>query len=79
MKPTIKPQNPCFSSGPCAKHPGFSLDELNDAPLGRSHRSSLGKGKLAESIPQITLWVLCLPRILEPLKWQCGRFWGREE
>jgi len=50
MKPTLKPKYPNFSSGPCAKHPGFSLDELNDAPLGRSHRSSLGKAKLAESI-----------------------------
>ena len=60
MKPTIKPQNPCFSSGPCAKHPGFSLDELNDAPLGRSHRSSLGKGKLAESINR-TKEILGLP------------------
>jgi phosphoserine aminotransferase len=50
MKPTIKPKSPNFSSGPCAKHPGFSLDELKDAPIGRSHRSSLGKSKLAESI-----------------------------
>jgi phosphoserine aminotransferase len=50
MKPTVKPNSPNFSSGPCAKHPGFSLDELKDAPIGRSHRSSLGKSKLAESI-----------------------------
>jgi phosphoserine aminotransferase len=50
MKPAIKPKCPNFSSGPCAKHPGFSLDELKDTPLGRSHRSSLGKAKLQESI-----------------------------
>lgn len=60
MKPTIKPNNPNFSSGPCAKHPGFSIDELKDAPLGRSHRSSLGKGKLAESIDR-TKKILGLP------------------
>ena len=60
MKPTIKPNNPNFSSGPCAKHPGFSIDELKDAPLGRSHRSSLGKGKLAESIER-TKQILGLP------------------
>jgi phosphoserine aminotransferase len=60
MKPTVKPVSPNFSSGPCAKHPGFSLDELKDAPLGRSHRSSLGKGKLAESIER-TKKILDLP------------------
>jgi phosphoserine aminotransferase len=60
MKPTVKPTSPNFSSGPCAKHPGFSLDELKDAPLGRSHRSSLGKGKLAESIDR-TKKILDLP------------------
>ena len=49
-KPTIKPKNPNFSSGPCSKHPGFTLDALKDAPLGRSHRSVLGKSKLQESI-----------------------------
>lgn len=60
MKPGLKPKYPFFSSGPCAKHPGFSFDELKDAPLGRSHRSSLGKGKLAESINK-TKKILGLP------------------
>ncbi|MGD8538256.1 MAG: phosphoserine transaminase [Candidatus Aminicenantes bacterium] len=60
MKPTVKPTSPNYSSGPCAKHPGFSLDELKDAPLGRSHRSALGKGKLAESIER-TKKILDLP------------------
>jgi phosphoserine aminotransferase len=50
MKPTHTPHNPCFSSGPCAKRPGWSLDALNDAALGRSHRAKLGKSKLAEVI-----------------------------
>jgi phosphoserine aminotransferase len=50
MKPTQTPKNPCFSSGPCAKRPGWSLDALRDAALGRSHRAKLGKSKLAEVI-----------------------------
>lgn len=49
-KPTIRPNNPNFSSGPCAKRPGFSLDALNDACLGRSHRAKPGKAKLKEVI-----------------------------
>ena len=50
MKPNKKPVRPCFSSGPCAKYPGYTLEVLKDAPLGRSHRSALGKAKLQESI-----------------------------
>ncbi len=50
MKPTAKPTNPCFSSGPCAKRPGWSLDALKDASLGRSHRAKVGKAKLKEVI-----------------------------
>ena len=60
MKPTTKLKNPCFSSGPCSKHPGFSLDKLKDTPLGRSHRSALGKAKLKESISR-TKEILGLP------------------
>jgi phosphoserine aminotransferase len=60
MKPLVKPANPNFSSGPCAKHPGFSLDSLKDAPLGRSHRGALGKSKLEESIRR-TKEVLGIP------------------
>lgn len=50
QKPGIRPQNPNFSSGPCSKHPGWSLENLKDATLGRSHRSKLGKGKLHQVI-----------------------------
>jgi phosphoserine aminotransferase len=50
MKPTQKPKNPCFSSGPCAKRPGWSLDALKAAAAGRSHRAKIGKAKLAEVI-----------------------------
>src|SRR5580700_7697073 len=50
MRPTILPKNPCFSSGPCAKRPGWSLDALKDAAVGRSHRAKIGKTKLADVI-----------------------------
>lgn len=50
MKPTTKPANPCFSSGPCAKRPGWSPDALKGAALGRSHRAKVGKQKLKEVI-----------------------------
>ena len=50
MKPTVKPSNPCFSSGPCAKRPGWELSALKDAALGRSHRAKIGKAKLKQVI-----------------------------
>jgi phosphoserine aminotransferase len=49
-KPARRPRNPCFSSGPCAKRPGWTLDALGGAALGRSHRSAAGKAKLGEVI-----------------------------
>jgi phosphoserine aminotransferase len=48
--PATRPANPRFSSGPCAKIPGFSLEMLSDAPLGRSHRAAVGKDKLKAAI-----------------------------
>ena len=48
--PATRPANPRFSSGPCAKIPGFSLNMLADAPLGRSHRATVGKAKLKAAI-----------------------------
>jgi phosphoserine aminotransferase len=50
MKPTERPRSPFFSSGPCAKRPGWSVDALKGAALGRSHRSKLGKAKLQDAI-----------------------------
>lgn len=58
--PALRPANPRFSSGPCAKIPHYSLDMLADAPLGRSHRAAVGKSKLAEAI-DLTAAVLGLP------------------
>ena len=49
-KPNIKPYYPYFSSGPCAKPPGWSLDKLKNATLSRSHRSKIAKDKLEEVI-----------------------------
>lgn len=48
--PTIRPKNPNFSSGPCAKRPGWTVEALNDTPFGRSHRAKIGKAKLTEAI-----------------------------
>ena len=45
-KPTTKPQDPNFSSGPCTKFPGWSVDKLVDAAVGRSHRAKEPKAKL---------------------------------
>jgi len=60
MKPTTKPNNPCFSSGPCAKRPGWTLDALQGAFLGRSHRHKTGKARLAEVIAR-SKKVLAMP------------------
>lgn len=49
-KPSVKPKNPCFSSGPCAKRPGWSLDALSNAMLGRSHRAGPLKAQLKDCI-----------------------------
>ena len=50
QKPGVRPANPCFSTGPCAKRPGWSFDVLKDAFLGRSHRHGTAKAKLNEVI-----------------------------
>ncbi|ERL46258.1 Exodeoxyribonuclease 7 large subunit protein [Candidatus Micropelagos thuwalensis] len=50
IKPETSPANPDFSSGPCAKRPGYDLTHLNNAVLGRSHRSKPGKSRLLEAI-----------------------------
>jgi phosphoserine aminotransferase len=49
-KPDLRPHNPRFSSGPCAKRPGWTLDALSGAMLGRSHRAKDPKAKIAEVI-----------------------------
>jgi phosphoserine aminotransferase len=58
--PTVRPARPHFSSGPCAKRPGWSPQALNLDSLGRSHRSKIGKARLAEAIAR-TRAVLQVP------------------
>lgn len=58
--PDMRPANSHFSSGPCSKRPQWSLDKLNDAFLGRSHRAKGGKAKLKQSI-DLTKEVLGIP------------------
>ncbi|HIF09241.1 MAG TPA: phosphoserine transaminase [Sneathiellales bacterium] len=58
--PLVRPANPNFSSGPCAKRPGWTTDVLSDALVGRSHRSKPGKTKLAAAI-DLTREVLGVP------------------
>jgi phosphoserine aminotransferase len=58
--PARRPANPDFSSGPCAKRPGWSLDNLGNAALGRSHRAKIGKAKLKQAI-DLTRQVLEVP------------------
>jgi phosphoserine aminotransferase len=60
MKPKTKPNNPNFSSGPCSKRPGYSLDQLQIETLGRSHRSTLGKKALGLACTE-TAEILGLP------------------
>lgn len=59
-KPATRPNCANFSSGPCAKRPGWTLEALKSAALGRSHRSKLGKAKLADVIER-TRKVLAIP------------------
>ena len=59
-KPALRPVNPQFSSGPCAKIPGWTPDLLKSASVGRSHRSSEGKARLKEAIT-LTREVLEVP------------------
>lgn len=60
VAPAARPANVHFSSGPCSKRPGWSLDALSDAPLGRSHRAKVGKAKLKQAI-DLTREILNVP------------------
>lgn len=59
-QPSQRPQRPYFSSGPCSKRPGWNLEALNNALVGRSHRSGPGKARLKEVIDR-TKAILGIP------------------
>ncbi len=59
-KPVVRPRVPHFSSGPCAKRPGWTLEALKDALVGRSHRAKPGRAKLKRAI-ELTREVLAVP------------------
>src|SRR3954470_13990227 len=59
-KPAVRPARPFFSSGPCAKRPGWTPEALNAALVGRSHRSKPGKAKLKDAIDR-TKKILGIP------------------
>ena len=83
--PDIRPANPNFSSGPCAKRPGFTLDALAGAFLGRSHRAAEPKARLVEVIDlsQVDPWnSLAIgvsgssrPPTPAQSRWRSGRCW----
>jgi len=60
LKPTAKPRNPRFSSGPCSKRPGYRLEQLSTEAMGRSHRSAIGKQTLQSACDR-TAELLGLP------------------
>ena len=60
MQPILKPNNPNFSSGPCAKRPGYDVSNLQLDTLGRSHRSAIGKKALGLACSETTR-ILGLP------------------
>ena len=60
-KPALRPKVPHFSSGPCAKRPGWNPQNLEDAALGRSHRAKIGKARLKHAI-ELTREVLEVPK-----------------
>lgn len=59
-KPSVKPANPNFSSGPCSKRPGYDVSQLDISTLGRSHRAAIGKDALGRACSE-TARLLGLP------------------
>src|SRR3984893_9541609 len=66
MKPTNRPANPCFSSGPCAERPGWAPGVLEAALVGRSHRSGVGLAGLVEGVDRSR------PILGIPADWRVG-------
>jgi len=87
-KPVARPDNACFSSGPCAKNPSFDLTKLANAPLGRSHRAAVGKARLKLAIEvaivpasdtgavEMAMWSMLGARAVTMVAWESfGNGW----
>ena len=68
--PAVKPANPNFSSGPCAKRPGWTVNVLADALVGRSHRAKPAKARIEKAIA-LTRELLEVPA--DYLRWMAGQ------
>ena len=68
-RPASRPNVPHFSSGPCAKRPGWNPQNLKDAALGRSHRAKVGKAKLKLGwVPEISVQTMCAEMVATDLQ-----------
>ena len=61
IKPSTKPKNPFFSSGPCSKRPGWKTNVLSNAILGRSHRSKIALKRI-KNVLELTKELLNIPK-----------------
>ena len=85
IRPAARPKNARFSSGPCAKRPGWTPQALEDAALGRSHRAKPAKPSSSSrsislarfsAFPPITASASPRARTPAPSRWRCGRCWA---
>src|ERR1700686_1624201 len=76
-KPALRPNVPHFSSGPCAKRPGWNAQNLTDAALGRSHRAKVGKVPASDTgAGEMALWSLLGARPVTTIAWESfGEGW----
>ena len=72
--PAVKPANPNFSSGPCAKRPGWTVEVLKDALVGRSHRSKPGKARIQKlTKDDVAAWRKAMEPVWKKFEGDIGR------